>query len=555
MSILTAGRSAGKSDNLPLPNSLPWRQGYFAGALHVWRGGDAFDFPVYLPEDMGARQIRDWLLLESAAMPEPADVDLPEGFRYVPSGERVELPEIYGGPLDDDDDDASDEFPHTWAWVRALAKWADGSDDVAPPAWGDPPDLADCGLDLLAESEADEQPENECLIDAVSFETLRTAPYPNPALARAGALSFMGFLASRKICDESDLRPNLYVLCVGSSGIGKDAPRRTNGAILRAAGAGEKLFGDFRSGEGLEDKIFDERFLLSQWDEFGGVLREIASDRTGAKERLVTALLELGTSASEVYVLRITAGAKRRSVNQPALSLFATTTPSEFFGALSERLLTNGLMARIVVVEADRRGEPQKPTKPQPAEWIVERARAWLEFAPGPGNLATENPTPLVFRDTRLAALVRDEIREREQRLWADADRRGSESAKAIWSRFPEHAFRLALVRAASRWRPGDSSPWIRADDLRYGEEIAFQAASRLLKNANELGEPTEFDKRLKRVLGMIQDAGAKGIKHYLALKRSKLSAREFGDVLKTLQERQQVTITTEGATRVYIAE
>jgi hypothetical protein len=51
--------------------------------------------------------------------------------------------------------------------------------------------------------------------------TLSTAPYPNQALAFAGALALQALLAGRKVRDAANNRTNLYLLALAHSASGK----------------------------------------------------------------------------------------------------------------------------------------------------------------------------------------------------------------------------------------------------------------------------------------------------------------------------------------------
>ena len=73
-------------------------------------------------------------------------------------------------------------------------------------------------------------------IDEVMAYTLDTAPYPEPVLAFAGALTLQALLAGRKVRDAMDNRTNLYVLSLANSGVGKDHARKVNARILYEAG-------------------------------------------------------------------------------------------------------------------------------------------------------------------------------------------------------------------------------------------------------------------------------------------------------------------------------
>ena len=83
--------------------------------------------------------------------------------------------------------------------------------------------------------------------------TLKKAPYPNIPLAFCGAMALQSYLCGRKICDSGDLRPNIYLLALASSGTGKDFPRKVNSRILNEIGHLQALKDKVASGEGIQD--------------------------------------------------------------------------------------------------------------------------------------------------------------------------------------------------------------------------------------------------------------------------------------------------------------
>ena len=58
--------------------------------------------------------------------------------------------------------------------------------------------------------------------------TLRTAYYPNKALAFAGAMAMLAHLTGRRFKDQRGSRFNLYLLALAKSGTGKEHPRAVN---------------------------------------------------------------------------------------------------------------------------------------------------------------------------------------------------------------------------------------------------------------------------------------------------------------------------------------
>ncbi|TWT80534.1 hypothetical protein CA13_19790 [Planctomycetes bacterium CA13] len=87
--------------------------------------------------------------------------------------------------------------------------------------------------------------------------TLANAPYPNIGLAFCGAMALQSFLAGRKVCTSGDLRTNLYLLALASSGTGKEFPRKVNSQILFQIGMSASLGDKFASGEPVSCRLLE----------------------------------------------------------------------------------------------------------------------------------------------------------------------------------------------------------------------------------------------------------------------------------------------------------
>ena len=58
-----------------------------------------------------------------------------------------------------------------------------------------------------------------------------------------------------------------------------------------------------------------------------------------------------------MYPMRVKAGQKEAAhIDQPHLTLFGTATPQYFYESLSQRMLTNGFFARLMIVDVGKRG-------------------------------------------------------------------------------------------------------------------------------------------------------------------------------------------------------
>jgi hypothetical protein len=199
-------------------------------------------------------------------------------------------------------------------------------------------------------------------ISEVMDYCLETAPYPNPAMAFAGALALQAFLAGRKVRDPGDNRTNLYLLGLAHSASGKDWPRKLNQRIAHQVGLGDGIQEQFASGEGIQDALFTRPCRLFQTDEIDGLLQSIHHAKDARHEHIMGTLLTMYSASNSVYTMRARANLENAGIiDQPHLVLFGTAIPNHYYEALSERMLTNGFFARMIVLESGKRGKGQDP--------------------------------------------------------------------------------------------------------------------------------------------------------------------------------------------------
>ena len=138
-------------------------------------------------------------------------------------------------------------------------------------------------------------------------------------------------------------------------------------------------------------------------------------------------------------------------IDQPCLVIFGTAIPNHYYEALSERMLTNGFFARMIILECGQRSPGQEPG-------ILPSARARAGDRPDGGP--TSGPARATWRTgipCRGSSPHTEEARALliETRLEAEAEYAKAEGA-AIRSGRPsgdacsEHTRKLALVYAVS---------------------------------------------------------------------------------------------------------
>ncbi|HQI28372.1 MAG TPA: hypothetical protein PLT20_09845, partial [Sedimentisphaerales bacterium] len=167
------------------------------------------------------------------------------------------------------------------------------------------------------------------------------ARYPNLPMAFCGAMALQSFLCSRKVRDRGGLRPNLYVLALADSGVGKAYPRKINSYVLGQIGLRGAVGNQIGSGQGLEDEIQSHRKKLYQTDEIDHLLRCLSTSKESYHSMLLTLILELYTAADENHVMRSKARVRGQTdadkeVDQPGLVIFGTATPDSFYGDESQ---------------------------------------------------------------------------------------------------------------------------------------------------------------------------------------------------------------------------
>ena len=380
-------------------------------------------------------------------------------------------------------------------------------------------------------------------ITEVMDHCLETAPYPNAAMAFAGALALQATLAGRKVRDPADNRTNLYLLGLAHSSAGKEHPRKVNNEILHAVGLSDHLGGRFASGEGIQDALFAQPSMLFQTDEIDGMLQSINKAKDARYESTMSTLLTMYSAANSVFPMRRKAGRKSPgAIDQPCLVLFGTAIPSHYYGALSERMLTNGFFARMIVLECGRRGSGQEPwVKPLPTS-VVEQARWWAELRPGGGNRGDSHPEPTVVPQTPEAVGILTETREEAEREYDAAESAGDEAGTAVWGRVSEHARKLALIHAVSECH---ENPEIGEAAAEWASRFVFHQARRMLFMAQSHVADNPFDAACLKLLKKLRGAQGMELPHSVLLKRMKTDAKTFANIVATLEQRGDIVTLT----------
>ena len=372
-------------------------------------------------------------------------------------------------------------------------------------------------------------------VSDVMDHCLVTAPYPNPALAFCGALSLQAVLAGRKVRDPADNRTNLYLLALAYSSVGKDWPRKINTHIMHRVGMVSALGEKFASGEGIQDSLFLTPSMLFQTDEIDGLLQSINKARDARHENIMGTLLTMYSAANSIYPMRRKAGKETPGViDQPCLVVYGTAIPTHYYEALSERMLTNGFFARMLIVESGPRTNGQEPGIIDPPSSVIETARWWAEFNPGSGNLDSFHPQPSVVSASEEARSLLTEARETSESEYASSESRRDPIGTTVWGRVPEQVRKLALLYAVSA---NHQSPVINAEAVRWATEFMLHQTRRMLFMAHSHVAENPFHAECLKLVRKLRDAPNQQLAHSVLLKRMKTDAKTFQELVTTLEQ------------------
>jgi hypothetical protein len=381
------------------------------------------------------------------------------------------------------------------------------------------------------------------LISEVMDHCLATAPYPNIPLAFCGALALQAVLAGRKVRDQADNRTNLYVLALAYSSVGKDWPRKVNTFVLHRAGLVESLGEKFASGEGIQDSLFRTPAMLFQTDEIDGLLQSINKAQDARHENILGTLLTMYSAANSIFPMRRKAGKESPGViDQPCLVVYGTAIPTHYYSALSERMLTNGFFARMLIVESGSRSAGQEPGIIDPPPRVMEAARWWAEFSPGTGNMERFHPQPRIVEADDDARTLLTEARQASEAEYGAAETRGDPVGTTVWGRVPEQIRKLALLYAVS---VSHETPRIDVAAVRWATEFILHQTRRMLFMAHSHVAENPFHAECLKLLRKLREAPERQLAHSVLLKRMKTDAKSFSTLIETLCQQGEIEIVT----------
>lgn len=388
-----------------------------------------------------------------------------------------------------------------------------------------------------------------------------TARTPQPELAFANALALWAAAMGRKICTETDLRTNLYLLGVAPSGSGKEASRRGVKKLAMSAAAFDKVIGgeDIASDSALLAEVKSKPSVLYQIDEIGHWVG-LANNRNAATHQraILPTLTKLFSSANTVMAGKVYADTKHRprvDIDQPCVSVYGTTVPGRLWASITPDDLGDGFFGRWLLFPAfDPDPDPiDNPVIGAPPDDLVGALAAWVTFdrhvrPTSKHDVGTPtSPRPVVCETTPAAHRVLDDFASKA-RARKNAERRAGSGLDAIWVRAYEHAAKVALVLAGACWTPDDdSAPVIEDRHADLAVRIVDFSTRYIAAHASMSVASNETERRNQEVFRVIAEAGVDGVSRTDLLRRlGGITAKQLDDIIDTQIEADRVAVRSE---------
>lgn len=352
------------------------------------------------------------------------------------------------------------------------------------------------------------------LIGAIAKWSMENARRPVPEFAVLSALAITAALFGRQAVGPTGAGLNLYLVGVAGPGFGKEHAHKTLHTIAMDSGLHDLIGpGEVTSGSAIEKVVRKRPVFVMPWDEMGVVLQSVTGAGSSAWAKTIRkVLLEIFSKSTSVWSGKEHADPTRDSsaepIHAPTVSILGMSTPDTFYKGLTEETMSDGFIARLIVIAAKDRPERQDapPLMVTPRSLIehVKKAQAAL---PVEGNLKANWRNPMMRPHLYTVPWESEDVERRWQAIedWQYEQIEEHGAHDGLIGRAAEHVIKLATVRALSR---DASHPSVSLDDIEWGYAVAQRSIDCLESGAREHMAGSQFEELCKAVMRAVKKAG-----------------------------------------------
>lgn len=377
------------------------------------------------------------------------------------------------------------------------------------------------------------------LMEAISNWILDTARSPVREFAIMTAASFVATMFSRRAVGPTGAGLNMYMVGVAGPGFGKEHPHKTLQTLALDSGLQHIIGpGEVTSGTAIEKVVRKRPAFIMPWDEIGVVLQSVNGGGSTAWAKTIRkVLLEVFSKSTSVWTGKEhadqTTDSSANPIHCPTVSLLGMSTPTEFYKGLTEATLSDGFLARMIVIEARDRPDRKRtaPLLVTPPSLIQAVKRA-QESLPSKGDIAAFRAADQ--RPVFVAIPWADE--EAELRWVAIEDWQIDQieengAHEGMIGRTAEHTIKLATVRALSR---DPANPAVTLDDVEWGYAVMQRSIDSLEQGVAEYMSGSDFEALCKAIMSALRKADGQ-LPHSHLVKRRGVSKANERDVKAAL--------------------
>ena len=402
------------------------------------------------------------------------------------------------------------------------------------------------------------------LADMASWVTA-TAPKSQPELSLAAAIALAAACTQRIYRSNLSNFTSLYLVMVAKSTEGKEHPQSCVERVLTAAGLEHLVAGSgYTSAGAVFSALLRQPSHLAIIDEIGKLLKLSRAKGNANSEAAIDKLVEAfgklnGVMRPPVYSTmtmtqaQVAASSVERVIHNPAVSLLGATTPATFWGSLTDDLIQDGFLGRLIVVESSQpRQLARFVDQTEPPSRVVEWCKAVNAPASRQGDLANRSIAEVepVTVGMTITDGCQELMRAFESELNTLKDTFETEGLDVLLGRTFEKALRLSMIAAKAR---NAEATRVELQDLEWAIAYIRHYDMALMRAVRKNRVRSQTDADGKRAVEYIRAARAMAgeqknprlasvlasgaMPHSLLLKKMHMKSREFTELMNTLVE------------------